>query len=228
MSSRTIGIVAVLMTVAAWGEAGAYILNGDFEDPSDLAHWVAVPIGDLGMVTVEEITGASDQLHLAASNSYTWSGAEWLLTDGETGSIAMASNPLDYDLYAPSGTTALSFDAKVAIASIAGDDAERILVEVSYNFDGGMFGSTESLWLAEGDWAQQSMSLPGLDTSKKMNITVYARSGDGLTGEAGIEQGQTADLIAEGWFDNFAFVPEPASMLLLAVGGCAMVLRRRR
>jgi hypothetical protein len=222
------GMLAGILTMAFWGQAGANIVNGDFEAPTDLAHWVAVGIGDPGDVLAEEITGPSDELHMMAANSYTWDGDDWLLSEEEIGSIAIANNPSDYQLFAPAGTDALSFDARVAVASIAGDELERLLVEVAYNFDGAVFGASQSLWLGEEDWTRHSLSLPGLDTSKQMNISVYARGGDGLTGQDGVEPGATTNVIAEGWFDNFAFVPEPASMLVLAVGGCAMLLRRKR
>jgi len=230
VSTRTLPVIVVFLAMAACPQLSpADILNGDFESAVDLAHWtkVALAAPDPSYAVVDEVTDlGNDELYLMAHNTYTWSGTSWVLNEF-IGSIAQASNPADYNLYAPTGTTKLSFDAKVDILSVPGDAAPRLRVEVQYNFSGGVFGATANLALGDADWANHSINLPGLDLAKKMNLNVYARSGDGIAAPAGQYVGQTTNLIAEGWFDNFRFVPDPVSAAMLVLGGAAIVMRRR-
>lgn len=225
--------VSVLLLAGLLGASIASatgIQNGDFENATDLEHWTAVPLAapDANNALVEEIDSAGDdQLHLMARNTYTWGGGVWAM-DQFLGSIAQSTNPADYDLYAPAGTTALQFDAKIDIQILSGDSATRVWAKVDYNFGETIFDATEALtFSASSDWATYVLDLPGLDVSKLIDLNIYARSGDGLVGPVGESEGQTVDLVAEAWFDNFQFIPEPISAVMLAIGGVGLVLRKR-
>jgi len=231
MRTRALSALVVCLSVATVTSiCPADILNGDFTAAVDLDHWAKAELAapDPGYASVQEVTNSgNDQLYLMAHNTYTWAAGSWLLNE-YIGSVAQAMNPADYDLYAPAGTTALAFDAKVAVQAPAGDVATRLWVEVQYNYDGSVFDADEDIALAVADWAGYSIDLPGLDPAKQMSLNVYARSGDGLAGVTGQSDGQVVDLIAEGWFDNFQLVPEPASITLLTLGALAIGTRRKR
>lgn len=233
----TLSVVGVAIPQAS----GAGILNGDFESAVDLEHWSEVELAapDPSYAAVEEVEAAGDdRLRLMAQNTYTWEEVTdpedpnypgvWVL-DQFLGSIAQAINPADYHLYALVGTTELQFDAKIAIQAPSGGTQDRVWVEVSYNYDGSVFNAVEGLaFSSTEDWSGYVLELPGMDVSKKINLNVYARSGDGLSGAVGEYDGQTVDLIAEAWFDNFQFIPEPTSAAVLCLGLVLIALRRRR
>jgi len=238
----------VCAVLACDAGAAVNIPNGDFEHAGDLMFWLpaelaAPPLGgnSPGTATAEEAAapGGGDRLHLAAGNSFTWVAENdpqhpdfpglWQ-ADQMLASFASASYPYDpgnpsLELLAPSWATALQFEAQVDIRTIqtGGAPAANVMVEVFYN--GGL--ASESLEFDSSSLAgTYQIALPGIDTSQPVALAVTATSQADPDAFSPGGDGEVTWVEAEGWFDDFTFVPEPAGAAMLVVGG--LWLRRRR
>ncbi len=230
-----LGCIAFL----ACGAAIAAIPNGDLEDANELNYWLKVAIvdpSDSNYAVVNETTDppSNDRLHLLAKNSYTWWGeANGWLRDQIIDSSAEAINPYDpmdpnYRLYAPAGTTTVQFEAKIEIdtAESRAQPLANLWVKIRYN-DGNAVA--ETYFYSTTDWNVYTIDLPGVNLSESVSLLVHAGSRVDLDYVAdGGTVGEKFYPVAEGWFDNFQFIPEPCSLALLVVGSAVFVLGRRK
>ncbi len=218
------------------------IPNGDFQNPNDLDYWIGGELGEAGFAVVEEVdaAGADDDLHILARNTYTWDGAQWVIDQRiDTGggsyipynSLAQAGHPYvsgdpNFELLAPAGTTDLAFDVKTVLvtAETAIPPDAYLSVQVLYNG-----GAASATWdsSATSNWFAETIALPGIDTGLEISLLVTASSlAEPDNFPAGTTVGETAEVNAEGWFDNFGFIPEPTWLVFLGVCFAGLLLRR--
>jgi len=207
----------------------AAIINDDFED-GNLDGWTSSSSG--GTATFDVVLrNGSLRAHLRH------------VSNTATRDHSALSRTVDY-----TATDWVSFDME-ALAFLGQDGARRVDglagVEVSF-LDAwnvplgwaGLFNVTSTSLLGANDSAigdtQQHFSatmaqyaaLAGLGESApiaKMSISFLA-DGDYSPGSMGVPTLRSGGDV---WFDNFSVVPEPASLLLLALGGLAVHRRRR-
>ena len=239
---------AIAMVLGAEVAAAGNIPNGDFENATDLEFWLGAELAvpgnpgkPDGLAVAEEVSLSTDVLHLKGGSSFTWVAEDdpgngdypgYWEEDQMLASYASATYPYDpgdpdLELLPPPGMTALRFDAQVSIETIqsGGVIAPSLLVQVAYN-DGVEF---EAMYLeVTAAWDTYEIELPSLDTSLSVIIAVTATSyADTDAFPDGSFDGEGAWSIAEGWLDNFTFIPEPAATVLLAAGAAALIRRRR-
>jgi hypothetical protein len=97
-----------------------------------------------------------------------------------------------------------------------GNDVGNVVLQIGYD-DAGTFMELDTLEIVTGaDWVEY----PGLTyttglTGLEIGMPIWVRLGDGVDGPPG-----DSDI----WFDNLVLTPEPAGLLVLALGA---LLRRR-
>ncbi len=224
------GVITTLVfsLVLFAGPVEADILNGDFEHVTDLQDWTpytAVDSANAGQAVVEEVreTGGNDRLHLRALNSYTYTSGEWLC-DQAVDSYAEAIN-LGTAVSSP--ITKLRFEAEIFIQTLenATEPYANVWLSVDYN---DLVDYIDLPFFNSASRQSYDLDLPGFNSGQVFKITVYAESdADTFNFPSGTE-GQTTDVIAEAYFDNFQFIPEPFSATLLALGAAVLVGRTRR
>jgi PEP-CTERM motif-containing protein len=206
---------AVLVTTlfVAGGFASGDIVNGSF-DTGTTYGWMVLPFS-ITAYNVMDITESSKVLMLDASNTFNEEDApeqpESSLTVVQPDGIVASS------LYAPAGTNAMEFYAK---AVVVGTTWPTMDVQVNYT-DLSSVSQTASHIIAESNagWQLRTIDLTGIDTSQSVSFQIRVINDQDPDG--GLSQ-------SIGYYDDFAFVPEPATMTLLALGGIAMLRRRRR
>ncbi len=193
--------------------ASGDIVNGSF-DTGTTYGWMVLPFS-VASYSVVDITESDDVLKLDASNTFDEEGDLEQMQSSIT--AIQPDGMVATMLYAPTGTTALEFYAK---AVVTGASWPTMDVQVNY-FDSSNMSHTASYTITESnaDWQLRTIYLTGIDTSKSLSFQI--RVINNQDPEDGVSQ-------SFGYYDDFAFVPEPATMTLLTLGGIAMLRRRRR
>ncbi len=206
---RFVVVLGVLIISAGIGFAD--LMNGDFTGGSTLG-WNLLDSGQATYSVISSYGGSSDVLMLTAEstddeNFSSMTASAFALDDGSGN-------------YVPVGTNALEFDAE-GFFSQSGETWPTIDVSVNYiNLGGGFDSATLTIDLANASWASRSLALPSLDTTELVTVMVRVIADY----EPPVEETWTVN----GYFDNFAFVPEPASCGLMIAAVAALVSRRRR
>ena len=231
--------VAVLAGVLAAGVSSvrADIVNGDFSSPlGDVTNpqgpnWY--PFFTPGQATVE-ITG-DGWLHIVTTNTYAYDSGtgKWVRQeDYDSGATVYQNVPTDGGNYAPPGTDAIEFDFDIAIDNPAGNDLAYLEFQINYN-SGNVAPLAGQDHLAAGagtlhiDMPGTVVDAPGAWTISLVSLSALNPSFSLTPAELGLPS-NTMTITIDSKFDNFQFVPEPASMGLLLVGGAAAMFRRRR
>jgi hypothetical protein len=223
------GILGVSFCIVLAGLAGAAradIVNGDFSQGSDGLYGWNPPMCNGSASAVVQ----SGQLQLTASNTYQWNEDRYSLVDTESRSEAAVSQDL---IAAPAGATALQFRASATYggATIIGTPLEWSTGPVAYVSVADLLGNEVDSQSVGSD-GLYSLSLAGLDLSNltvRFYVTSDISNDIDLTGQAmEPEQGSRLDVAVTATFGDVRFgVPEPVTLSLLALGGTA-ILRRRR
>ena len=215
-----VAIVAVAGVLAlGTSTARADIINGDFSDGLN-SGWgiVANPPG-----YTEVVDG---RLHIVSYNTYEWNSdvETWDLQDAtESGINVLQSVLQEAGYWAPEGTDAIEFDVEVTITdNPVGNPGAGTMFAINY---GGNAASTGLLTDYNGTVL---LPLPGLVPNDPggCQLSVVSYAGLDVSPDPGL--GTSYTITVESYFDNFQFVPEPASVLVLAMGALAMIARRRR
>jgi hypothetical protein len=203
---------------------------------SDLAPW-AVQAADNGMSGAAIVDG---QLQIWAGNNF-----EWIATNPGHGYWDVMEETSDtlvgqLGIYAPAGAVALEFDVQLEIyqlidgqrVDVNPDESSLLDITVSYNWqlpDYIYEYEYEYLTLdVPGTTGRFTISLPGLDPNLPVTISINAMSDLYADGPA---QGEpnTKQVWVRANVDNFAFsIPEPTTLVLLAVGGLVLLAKARR
>jgi len=202
----------------------ADIINGGFDNGLD-GYGVVIPAVDPSLALVEVVGG---RLHIVSSNTYTWDGTQWQIGEPDNAGIMVAQTvPEEAGFWAPAGTDAIEFDAEVAVTGVpalpAGNMSAFAWFTINYN---GAVNFSDFLTDVDGT---VHVDMPGLVPDNNADISFVVSVYSLL--DAFPEDPQVDDSITvtvDSYFDNFHFVPEPASMLVLAAGALAIVARRRR
>lgn len=200
-------IVLAILTVPtlAWGG----LTNGSFTGGST-SPWDIAATGDGATYWVEPTYSGSDNvLAMKAVNN------------ADNYSDVVANGLFEQDglgNYLPAGTTRLAFLGGIEV--LCNDSSEprpTIDVSVIYSKVGQMMPAKAILTLTEADAAfgPRSLELPDIDVTAAPLLVIR------------VQNELTSAMTATGYFDNFSFVPEPATMALLAVGVMALTRRRR-
>lgn len=217
MYRKMVFLIACLLTAAAPGLAAANVPNGDLEDPVELRYWRAMELALPGYAAVDEVADppAGDRLHLMARNTCTWTASEGWSLD-QLSSSAMAANPYvptdpNYEMLPPVGTAYLRFDAKIDVRTIESGVSSASYLDVGVYYNGGLRMANRTLY-GESGWGVHMIELVEIDVSSPVSLLITASSGvdfDNFPG--GQYDGYIFEVIAEGWFDNFRFIPVPIS-----------------
>ncbi len=206
-------ILACLSTIAFLSlPAMAELINGDFEQPLTVG-WSAVP-GTTGLS--ERLAGYADN---ATSVAHLNSTADFTFADGSWVGVSQQAGLRQFVTVEP-GQTTLAFDA---IYGASGLEVGNAVVQYScFTGGAGTVEVTPSL-----SWGTYELPLLDADdqplavgTRYMLTIMVEAKSP-----RSNGQEGQQVSQVAEGYFDNFRFVPEPCSLLLILAG--LPLLRRK-
>lgn len=205
---------AVLVTtlVVAGGFASGDIVNGGF-DTGTTYGWMVLPFS-IASYSVVDITESNKVLKLDASNTFDEEDAPEQpyssLTAVQPDGIVASS------LYAPAGTDALEFYAK---AVVVGTTWPTMDVQVNYtDLSSGAQSVSHVITASNAGWQLRTIDLTGIDTSQSLSFQIR------VINDQDPDNGLSQSI---GYYDDFAFVPEPATMTMLALGGIAMLRRRR-
>jgi len=214
------GLCASVLVLLA-GPVSADLYNGHFTEGVDgLDGWDATPFVLQGQ--------ASQQV--GSYNPYGTSLPHVLKIDawndaGETAFSASTSQyivvPDGEGMFVPAGTSALSFYGAGEAVVPTGGSWPEISVSVTYTDTLGT-PRTDFYDVTEGDSAWRLRTLSLLSPLDPYQIVVVQMT---LSGDS-VPAGET--LTATGYFDDFNFIPEPATMTALGLGAVLGLLRRRR
>lgn len=216
MDSKICSTTACLVTVVTlWTNAAASIPNGDMEDPAELNYWAPYELALPGYAAVNETPDppGDDVLHVMARNTCTWSASGGWSLD-QLSSSAMAMNPddvtyPDLEVFAPVGTTGLRFDARSEIQTLEDTNIPASHLDVTVHYNEELTTVSETFYLSSG-WNGRTIDLSDIDTSWPITLVVTASSGVNFDNfPEGPYDGYVYEVVAEGWFDDFAFIPEP-------------------
>ncbi len=235
---KTLATAAVVVLLC--GGAGADILNGDFST-GDTTDW-QVQDSALGTGSasheIVDYSGNTKTFHGEAEITYQWDGSQWVLpTSGfDFATITLIQPQSGVTLDAPNGTTTLSFTAATIYkVDDVGDDADG-QVSVTLAWEKKTDPSDNDVNFVQiNDDAFKNYQVDITDQNVIDNIDQYkftvtalvncVRNGDEPGGE---NQGDEMKIEIDAYFDDFEFVPEPATVLLLSGGGLITLLRKRR
>ena len=228
-------IVLVILVACAPGLAG--VINGTFTSDSLRADGTRLPDGWMATLTPEDDLALGIQdivtthatstavLKCGAANTYSWIDEAWEVDQDDYSSVEV----MQINIIASAGDSELSFKGAAFYEGAdiyAGDGRFQPAVVVSavYARNDMSLGSP-LLVIGDSDWVERTIPLPDLNAAFPVQIKVF------LTSELDSEETHVAgvdakSVIVTGYFDDFALVPEPATLCLLAMG--ALVFRRKR
>ncbi len=202
-------VVLTTMFIAG-GFASGDIVNGSF-DTGTTYGWMVLA-GANSSYSVVDITESDNVLKMDTIADY--SGGTPPLSYVTAAQPDIFSTPF---LYAPSGTTAIEFNAKAVVAGVTWPTID---VQVSYTDLLNTFRTASCVITeSDADWRLRTITLSDIDTTKSLSFQVRVIANHQPDGDLAT---------ATGYFDDFAFVPEPATVTLLSLGGIAILRRRRR
>ncbi len=206
--------VAFLTLIATGGFALGDLVNGDFNDGTT-GGWGIFPSNDASSDVVNTAE-SNNVLKLLAKNTYVGGN----LQEAGLSSVTVTQPDMTnlFVLYAPSGTTDLEFNASV---DGVGATWPRADVFISYTRLDAMPGMVfHTITQGDSAWRLRTLSLDNIDIAQTVSLQIVVESNNAPDGNG--------DAQVTGYFDDFAFVPEPASAALLAVGVLAALRRRPR
>jgi hypothetical protein len=164
----------------------------------------------------------SEELHLKAVNNYPWVDppGQWQRAES-----VMTWMTIDQLGTAPFGKDAFQFDASITItgAPVSSEATAEAYVLVIVFYNDFAASKSKRFYVTENS-PNCTFAMPDLIGGSPFNVIISAQSGLDKTNAV---PGEDYGITVEGYLDNFAFIPEPATMVLLVAGG-AMLLRPRR
>ena len=231
-------VVAWVGLIAATGVAGADIINGSFDWASNpLNQWTVIPsfIGTASATAVDSYGGQSGVMRLSAETPYVAAPGAWVNQLGfgfYPFVTAMQEVAVSDGRYAPAGTTALEFKVAMTFGDQAyleppfnDDETPTMELSVLYSSSQGEESVFDYILDNRGTWLSRQIELPDLDVTQPISIVLRAFAD--REPEVSGNVGDTATMNLNVYVDEFHFVPEPMSLLLLTAG-TGLLLRRRK
>ncbi len=200
----TAGVI-VLISSAAMGD----LVNPDFSGGTAAVEAAWDITGTNWTIASDYYGNSSDVLKLTSDGA----GDEW-----DSFWVSQATEEAG-GYYVPANTDRLWFDAAVEYTTLLPPTAE---VHVSYNYT---YNNSTHEWeyleeyisISDSTWQRREILLPNIDpTTDEVYVEIMFTS-----------VGTDFENSSTGYFDNFQFVPEPTSILITALGGLA-ILRRKK
>lgn len=217
-------MIAGALAVAVATAAGD-IQNGDFNSGDDESWELVAAAASPGSATAEIVDMQNDddpELHLQATEKYVYESEAW---QAQYGAIASAgqSAVLSGGLYVPSGTTSIELTVEsIAISSEVPNAEAGLQLIVDFTADESGAAVNEILTSLGTHTILLSADL---DEDEPVTVSLYAAP---WLDPAGVEPGDLPVTVSvDAVVDNVQFVPEPASLALLALGGLSLIRRRR-
>lgn len=222
--------LALAVCLAAASMASAEIPNGDFS-MGDLG-WnpqaVFMPAG----VAEYSITDGVFSAHV--QNSYLFDVGYWQCQQSDQYGDYLSNVSLAQMLPGEAGQLSFRAEAVFDDSSQNGLKSDGSQVTVTLNWItmnpelAYLIGSDSAL--VEGAWRSYAIELPSDVTANVSEfvfmLNVSVSSTRNLSDAAG-QQGEVKTIDVQASFDDFGFIPEPASMMLLGAGAVALLRRRR-